>query len=366
MENSLSNFELTDSALLANSENGSDKSDGIEILGYGDVEPSSSNKSVDGFELPDTVTLLTHPETGANVYLVGTAHFSKESQEDVKKVIRHVQPQVIIVELCPSRTSMLALDEKTVLEEAKTIDMARIISTIRSNGALNGAMYLLLLNMSAHITKEIGMAPGGEFRVAYQEALNIPFCSVHLGDRPIGITIRRALAKLTWFQTIKLAWHLLTTNDPISTEEIERCKNRDMLEQLLAELAGDYPAFREVFLDERDIYLTNTLQIAAALKPADRAGHDPDVPLNIVAVIGIGHSPGIIKLWPVEQKQFIAEIMKIPPRSLSSKIVALSFKLSLIGLGGYLIYKYVPVPKVAKSHLHLFIEKVAPKLQTFV
>lgn len=138
------------------------------------------------------------------------------------------------MELCSSRTSILALDEKTVLEEAKTIDMAKIISTIRSNGALNGAMYLLLLNMSAHITKEIGMAPGGEFRVAYQEvseiyihslvnktilspfqAQNIPVCCIHLGDRPIGITIRRALAKLTWFQTIKLAWHLLTTNEPI-------------------------------------------------------------------------------------------------------------------------------------------------------
>lgn len=25
-------------------------------------------------------------------------------------------------------------------------------------------MYLLLLSMSAHLTKELGMAPGGEFR----------------------------------------------------------------------------------------------------------------------------------------------------------------------------------------------------------
>ena len=31
-------------------------------------------------------------------------------------------------------------------------------------GMLQGVMYLLLLSMSAHITKELGMAPGGEFR----------------------------------------------------------------------------------------------------------------------------------------------------------------------------------------------------------
>ena len=31
---------------------------------------------------------------------------------------------------------------------------------------------MLLLSMSAHITKELGMAPGGEFRAAYQEVSN--------------------------------------------------------------------------------------------------------------------------------------------------------------------------------------------------
>lgn len=36
-------------------------------------------------ELPDTVTKLETPE-GCKVYLVGTAHFSKESQDDVAKV----------------------------------------------------------------------------------------------------------------------------------------------------------------------------------------------------------------------------------------------------------------------------------------
>lgn len=30
-------------------------------------------------------------------------------------------------------------------------------------------MYILLLSMSAHLTKELGMAPGGEFRRAFAE-----------------------------------------------------------------------------------------------------------------------------------------------------------------------------------------------------
>lgn len=77
--------------------------------------------------------------------------------------------------MCSSRTNILSLDEETVLQEAKNIDLQKIISTIRTNGTYNGLMYLLLLNMSAHLTKEIGMAPGGEFRVAYKEVIYI-FC----------------------------------------------------------------------------------------------------------------------------------------------------------------------------------------------
>lgn len=42
-------------------------------------------------------------------------------------------------------------------------------ATMAQNGVFNGLMYILLLNMSAHITRELGMAPGGEFRRAMAE-----------------------------------------------------------------------------------------------------------------------------------------------------------------------------------------------------
>jgi pheromone shutdown protein TraB len=38
--------------------------------------------------------------SGAKVYLVGTAHFSKESCEDVSLVIQATQPDIVMVELC--------------------------------------------------------------------------------------------------------------------------------------------------------------------------------------------------------------------------------------------------------------------------
>lgn len=63
------------------------------------------------------------------------------------------------------------------------------------------------------------------------------------------------------FNTFRQAYFSICVN--FSVEEIEKCKKRDMLEQLLADLAGEYPAFGEVFLDERDIFLTHSLQAAA-------------------------------------------------------------------------------------------------------
>lgn len=85
------------------------------------------------------------------------------------QIIQLVQPHIVTVELCKSRINILQLDEATILEEASNIDLAKIRATVQQNGVFNGLMYLLLLSMSAHLTKELGMAPGGEFRRAFQE-----------------------------------------------------------------------------------------------------------------------------------------------------------------------------------------------------
>ena len=73
-----------------------------------------------------------------------------------------------MVELCKARTNILHLDEETILEEAQNLDFEKSLEIIRSQGTVQGVMYLLLLSMSAHLTKELGMAPGGEFRRSVQ------------------------------------------------------------------------------------------------------------------------------------------------------------------------------------------------------
>ncbi len=50
--------------------------------------------------------------------------------------------------------------------------------------------------------------------------------------------MKRALASLSTWQKMKLAFNILTTTDEISKEEVEKCKNKDLLESMMEELAG--------------------------------------------------------------------------------------------------------------------------------
>lgn len=89
-----------------------------EIKIYDTVEEFERN-------LPKTVTILNTP-FGSKVYLVGTAHFSEESQNDVSFVIQNVKPDVVLVELCQARTHILSMDEETLLEETKNFNFEKV------------------------------------------------------------------------------------------------------------------------------------------------------------------------------------------------------------------------------------------------
>jgi len=287
-------------------------------------------------ELPKTCHVLVSARSGARVYLIGTAHFSKESCEDVSLVIQGVQPDIVMVELCKARTNILHLDEETILEEAQNLDFEKSLEIIRSQGTVQGVMYLLLLSMSAHLTKELGMAPGGEFRRAFTEAKKVPGCMVHLGDRPINITLKRALAALSSWQKIKLGWNILTSKDSITKEEVEKCKDRDLLENMLAEMAGEFPAISQVFVAERDLFLAHSLQMAADAIPVHALGPDGQKlegfnPPTVVGVVGIGHMPGIIKHWGKVTKEQVKEVVKVDPPSVMSRVFRFTVKTAFYG-----------------------------------
>ncbi len=51
---------------------------------------------------------------------------------------------------------------------ANVADLSSVLLLLQS-GLVQGIMHVLLLSMSAHLTEQLGMAPGGEFRRAFRE-----------------------------------------------------------------------------------------------------------------------------------------------------------------------------------------------------
>uniref|UniRef100_A0AAV2KZR1 TraB domain-containing protein n=1 Tax=Knipowitschia caucasica TaxID=637954 RepID=A0AAV2KZR1_KNICA len=276
---------------------------------------------------------------GSCDHVVGSHHQISQrpesSKKDVATTIRAVQPDVVVVELCQYRVSMLKMDENTLLREAKDINLEKVQQAIKQNGLMSGLMQILLLKVSAHITEQLGMAPGGEFREAFKEAGRIPFCKFHLGDRPIPVTFKRAIAALSFWQKARLAWGLCFLSDPISKEDVEKCKQKDLLEQTMSEMIGEFPALHQTIVAERDIYLTHTLRQATRCVEAPPNGQK--VPGVVVGVVGMGHVPGIEKNW--ENDLDISEIMSVAPPSRFGWVLQTGFKGVIMGLVGYACYR---------------------------
>ncbi len=164
-----------------------------------------------------------------------------------------------------------------------------------------------MIRLYAKVTEELGMAPGGEFRVAYNEAMLIPGCKVILGDMPVKLTLSRGFNSLPWYRKLKLAWCFLTTDHKITKEEIEELKKKDMLDALMEEFGATFPEFKTVLIDERNMFLTNSLRGAFQPVPNEFVAGG-FVPARVVGVVGMGHLNGIKANW---NREFdIKELLK--------------------------------------------------------
>lgn len=56
-----------------------------------------------------------------------------------------------------------------------------------------------------------------------------------------------------------------------SKDDVERCKQKDLLEQMMAEMIGEFPDLHRTIVSERDIYLTYMLRQAARRLELPRA-----------------------------------------------------------------------------------------------
>lgn len=283
-----------------------------------------------------TITTLDCPN-GSKVYLVGTAHFSRESIEDVKRTIAEKQPGVVLLELCSDRRIILQYSQEAILREARTMTFAKMRGFIRRDGLVAGVVQSIFLKFTAELTQQLGMPPGGEFRAGYEEARRIG-ADIILGDRLVGITFKRVLGSLSFWKKLRFIFLLLralTDKYEVTPEEVERLKSSDMVQLLMGELTSKFPEVYEVFVNERDKILAHSLMVSAncAQEP-----HGP--PVTVVGVMGVGHVTGVCSYWM--DVGDIRPLMLTPEPSLASMAVwsgvKFSFRMGLFFCCAWTLY----------------------------
>jgi len=259
---------------------------------------------------------------GREFKLIGTAHVSRESIEEVQKIISEEKPDMVCVELDQARYNSITQNDNW-----EKLNLSKVFK--------EGKGFLLIVNLvlagfQRRLGKELGVKPGEEMKTAIETAkeMGIPYS---LCDRDIHVTLRRAWARCSFWGKSKLLAALLAsafTNEKLSEEDIENLKNQNELDGMMNELANYLPAVKMVLIDERDRYLAS--KIWTSTPP------ESNTPKKIVAVVGAGHMQGMIahmeKLASNEETNDVSGIDIIPPPGFFSKAIKFIIPAVIIGL----------------------------------
>lgn len=255
---------------------------------------------------------------GRKITLIGTAHVSKESIEEVTQTIKTLSPDCVAIELDEKRADSI--------QNAERYSQLDIIKVLKRHEGFLLLANLILSSFQRRMGLNVGVKPGDEMLAAINTANQMNISSVMV-DRPIQITLKRAWAKNSFWGKCKLFALLISSafsKEEVDPAEIENLKNSSEMDSMMEELAKEMPVIKKVLIDERDEYL--------ASKIWDAKGE------NIVAVLGAGHLPGVEKhlqkLAAGEKNSDVDEISAIPPKSVLSKIAAWIIPALIIGLIG--------------------------------
>ncbi len=259
-------------------------------------------------QLPKSVTHVVANDK--DIYLIGTAHVSKESVEDVKKTVGHVAPDSICIELCKSR-------HQSIVQRDKWKNL-NIFKVIKEKKAVFLLTQLIMTSFYRKLGEQLGVEPGAEMVEGIKQS-EATGAELVLADRDIEITLKRVWGYLNFWNKMKMMSHLLAGflfSEEIDDDIIEEMKNQDQLESILDTFAEAFPAVKSRLIDERDVYLAEKIRNAPGNK--------------VVAVVGAGHVPGIQK--HIQNENDLTEITKLPPKSIVPTIIKWGIPVAILAL----------------------------------
>ncbi len=268
-----------------------------------------------GSTASSNVTVVTYEDK--TIHLIGTAHVSQRSVDEVQRLIHDVRPDTVCVELDRARYEAL-----TDPRRFRSLDVFEII---RNDRVLFTLGSMVLTSYQRRMGAKLGVTPGAELLAAVNAARDVNAHLV-LADRDVQVTLKRSWARLGFFDRsqlmIAMVLSLFARSSDISEDQIEALKDRDTIQEMMNELAKHMPTLQIPLIDERDRYLMSTIQ---------------DTPGSLlVGVVGAGHVGGMLRY--LGQSVNRPELCSLPPTprfaALTPWLVPVLFSLVLL-LGLY-------------------------------
>lgn len=253
------------------------------------------------------------------IILIGTAHVSPKSVEEVREVIETEKPDTVCVELDEQRYQAVMNRKKW-----QETDIIKIIKEKKATFLL---INLVLSSYQKRLAKQFNINPGQEMIQGIQSAREIG-AELVLADRDIRVTFSRIWRGLSLWNKLKLLFSIVVSifsDETITEEELEKLKSQDILDAVLSEFTSAFPQLRVPLLDERDQYLAQKIKEAPGRK--------------IVAVLGAAHVAGVKK--EINREHDLSALSSVPPGSRLTKAILWLIPLLIIGI---IVYTFLSNP----------------------
>jgi pheromone shutdown protein TraB len=208
------------------------------------------------------------------VRIIGTMHVSPKSREEVFRTILKEGPNAVAVEL--DRARFIGMQRNVEMGFSDSLRLGR-----------RGVINYVLAKVEEKLGETFGMAPGEEMRAAIEAAQAVG-APLYLIDEDIGVILAK-ISQAPAREKLLMALELLGVFLPIRTAEVG-----DPFEEyrwMMLEFRRRYPYLYRVLVEERnEIMARNLMAIVDSLLAGGIKRP------KVVAVVGLGHKPGIERI----------------------------------------------------------------------
>lgn len=229
------------------------------------------------------------------IILIGTAHVSQASIDEVTSVLAEFKPDSIAIELDEERYQSM-----TQAKKWEDTDIVQIIKQKKTSFLL---AQMILSSYQRKLAQQFNLKAGDEMNVAIEYAKQHQTKLIKL-DRSIQVTFMRIWRSLNFSAKVKLLTEGLSSffEPNIESKDIEALKQSDLLHSAIQEVSQQFPQIAQTLIFERDRVMAERLRTAPGTV--------------IVAVVGAAHAPGILE--HIQKAQSIKDLLIVPNKPKSS------------------------------------------------